>query len=449
MTLRDLSLVDRAVSWAKAAHHAWSTTSLQHRVELLRRFAQAVQLRSSAAARRISEETGKPLWESTQEVALVRAKVEHSIRAYHERRAEQSLEQGGVTTALRFRGHGVVAVIGPFNMPMHLPGGHIVPALLAGNTVVFKPSELTPGCGAMLADMWREADLPDGVLGLAQGGAEVGQELVKHPAVRGVFFTGSFGAGRAILRSCAEDPGKIVALEMGGNNALVAWPPFDVKRAARTVVQSAFLTSGQRCSCARRLIVPRDADALLRELASLTQRLRVGRYTHAPEPFMGPLVCPAAAQRVLDAWARLLAQGGKPIVELRRMDQGALLAPGVMEVVDERDEEIFGPLLCVERVEDFDAAVAAANRSRFGLSASLLCEDRALYERFVREVCAGVVNWNRPTTGASGALPFGGVGHSGNHRPSGYWAADYCSYPIASQESPRLTSDEPLPGLDA
>jgi succinylglutamic semialdehyde dehydrogenase len=280
---------------------------------------------------------------------------------------------------------------------------------------------------------------------VVQGGREVGEALVGHRDVGGVFFTGSYATGRAINRALADHPEKILALEMGGNNPLVVHEVSDVAAAAYAIVHSAYLTSGQRCSCARRLIVTaRQADAVIEAVRELVRRLIVGDYTMRPEPFMGPVISDRAADQILYAQEGLLAAGARVIEPARRMEiSRAFVSPGLLDVSEARerpDEEIFGPVLQVVRVRDFDEAIVEANRTAYGLAAGLLCDDRSLYERFWGEVRAGVVNFNRPLTGASGLLPFGGVGFSGNHRPSAYFAADYCSYPVASLEAERVVA---------
>lgn len=432
--------VDRAVSAARDAFPAWSARPLEERAAILRAFAGQLTTNKESLAELISREIGKPHWEALTEVQAMIGKIEISIEA-HAKRCGEFRSATGVT---RFRPHGVVAVLGPFNFPGHLPNGHIAPALLAGNTVVFKPSEFAPLVARRLAECWIEAGLPAGALNLVIGARATGAALVGHPGIDGVYFTGSYEAGRAINRQLADEPGKIVALEMGGNNPLVACGVGDIDAAAYWSCYSAFLTAGQRCASARRLIVTWDqADRLVDAVAALTRRLKVGPYTSQPEPFAGPVISDAAADRLLKAQADLVSLGGRVLVEMRALGPTrAMLSPGVIDMTDARDRpdvELFGPLLQVVRVRDFSEAIAEANRTAYGLSAALFSDERARWETFSARVRAGVVNWNGPTVGASGALPFGGIGHSGNHRPSGAWAADYCSYPVATQEHPTLS----------
>jgi succinylglutamic semialdehyde dehydrogenase len=444
--------VDDAVAAARAASYEWSRRSLAQRESQLRGFAGILAARKTALADAISREVGKPAWEARAEVDTMIAKVDLSVRAHAQRCAEFT---GGPATT-RFRPHGVVAVFGPFNFPGHLPNGHIVPALLAGNTVIFKPSEYAPLVAELTAAAWRDAGLPEGVFNLVQGGRETGAVLAQHRDIDGLFFTGSVRTGLWLAGTFATTPEKILALELGGNNPLVVWSARNLSAAALLVAQSAYLTAGQRCSCARRLIVADDeaGSAFLAGLTALLPTIRVGAFTDQPEPFMGPVISIAAAERMLAAQRDLVARGARPLAEMQSLRAGTgLLSPGLIDVTPVRerdDEELFGPLLQVIRVPDFSAAIAEANATRFGLAAGLISDDRALYERFRDEVKAGVINWNQPLTGASGSAPFGGVGRSGNHRPSAFFAADYCSYPVASIEVPDLKMPAKLPpGLAA
>lgn len=429
--------VDAAVARARAAFRDWRRTSVAERVAIARAYAAVLKARTTELAELIARETGKPLWETTQEVGTMVGKVELSIAAQTERAGEKRSATPFGESVLRHRPHGVMTVLGPYNFPGHLPNGHIVPALLAGNTVVFKPSELTPAVGAAMVGIWAEAGLPENVLQAVQGARETGAALVAAD-IDGLLFTGSATTGAHFRRAFAERPDVILALELGGNNPLIAWDG-DVTEVAALIVQSAYITTGQRCSCARRLILPEGAlgDAVVEAVAALIPRIPTGRWDE--NPYIGPLISDAAAATAHDQVAALEAAGARAIVPFGGIEgrSAAFVTPALLDVtgVVVPDEEIFAPVLQVQRVPDFDAAVTAANNTRFGLSAGLLTEDDALWERFVLDARAGVVNRNRPTTGAAGAQPFGGIGDSGNHRPSAYYAADYCAYPMASFEA--------------
>ena len=432
------------VAAARAGWPEWAAHSLAYRIETLRRFANVVRKRADEFAGLISRETGKPFWETKTEVGAVINKVEISISAYADRTPQKKLEAAlGNKVAVRHKPHGVLAVLGPFNFPAHLPNGHIVPALIAGNAVVFKPSEKTPASGAFLVDCYREAGVPEGAVRLLIGGPDEGRALASQPGIDGLLFTGSARAGTALHKQFAETPSKILALELGGNNPIVAWNVKDLDAAAAVIVQSAFLSAGQRCTCARRLIVEDGKEEnLVEKITSLMDRMIVGEPFADPQPFMGCVVDNASADHLQQQWVTLMMKGGKPIRRLERPDETMpFLTPALIDVTDAKDvpdEELFGPVLQLIRVKDFDAAIDEANNTKFGLAASLIGGSPEQYDRFWANVRAGVINWNKPTNGAPSTAPFGGVGHSGNHRPSAYYAADYCAYPVTSSESDKL-----------
>lgn len=436
--------VQAAVNAARTAFEGWALTPLEKRIAILRRYKEIIERDAEELARLVSKETGKPFWETKTEVAAVAGKVEISIKAHDERTGVKETASGATRGVLRHKPHGVMAVLGPYNFPAHLPNGHIVPALIAGNTVVFKPSELAPGPGGFIVERLEEAGVPEGVINLVHGGRETGEALLDADGVDGVLFTGGYKTGLVIHRKFAERLDVITALELGGNNPLIWWDTDDVDAAAWTVIQSAFLTSGQRCTCARRLIVPDGAkgDKFIETLAKMRDRLIIDQPFAEPQPFMGPVISSKAAEGLERAFDFRAEQGGEVIRALSVQDEGsAFVSPGIIDLTRASaipDEEQFGPMLSVYRVKDFDAAIARANQTAFGLSAGLLSDDAKKWEKFLALSRAGIVNWNRQTTGAASSAPFGGVGHSGNHRPAAYYAADYCAYPVASMEGEKL-----------
>jgi succinylglutamic semialdehyde dehydrogenase len=429
------------VAAARKAFPAWAGHSLSYRAEALRRFANEVRARQPEFAELIARETGKPYWEARTEVAAVINKVDISINSYAERTPQRKLEAAlGNKVALRHKPHGVLAVLGPYNFPAHLPNGHIVPALLAGNTVVFKPSEKTPASGAMLVQCMHAAGIPKAAVRLLVGGPDEGRALAAEPGIDGLLFTGSARAGLALHRGCADMPHKILALELGGNNPLVIWHPKDLTAAATIAIQSAYLSAGQRCTAARRLIVEDGKhEPLIEAIQKLIGRIIVDHPFADPQPFMGPLIDLGAADHLQEQWLDLMMKGGKPLNRLDRpFAERPYLTPALIDVTDVKDrpdEELFGPVLQIIRVPDFDAAIAEANNTRYGLAASLVGGTPKQFETFWSQVRAGVINWNKPTNGAPSSAPFGGVGLSGNHRPSAFYAADYCAYPVTSSEA--------------
>lgn len=446
--------IDDAIKAARKAQFDWAGLSFEQRLVIVKRFAEQLTEHKEALALSIAQETGKALWESRTEVAAMIGKIDISARAYQERTGikENPMPQG--KAFLRHKPHGVVAVFGPYNFPGHLPNGHIVPALLAGNAVLFKPSELTPKVAEDTVKLWQKAGLPAGVLSLLQGEVDTGKALAGHNGIDGLFFTGSSRTGHYLHQQFAGRPDKILALEMGGNNPLLVKDVADIDAAVHDIIQSAFISAGQRCTCARKLFLPANAegDAILARLISVTENIKVDVYDAVEQPFFGSMISVAAAKGMVAVQQQLQALGGKILVELKHLKPDtALVSPGIIEcsdIQDYLDDEHFGPLLKVFRFTDFDQAIEAANNTSFGLSAGLLSDDEALYQHFFRHIRAGIVNWNRPITGASSAAPFGGVGSSGNHRASAYYAADYCAYPVASVELEKVTLPGQLsPGL--
>ncbi|MCB2076084.1 MAG: succinylglutamate-semialdehyde dehydrogenase [Novosphingobium sp.] len=432
--------VDEAVGRARRAWPAWAAQPLTQRIELMRRYANEVRKESEALTTTIARETGKPKWEAAMEVEAVVAQVEVSVRAYAERTAQRKFDsalQG--TMAVRHKPHGVVAVIGPFNSPADIPNAHIIPALIAGNAVIFKPSEKAPATGEILMRCFHKAGVSAAVAQMFVGGPAEGQALATHDGIDGLLFTGSAHTGITINRKLAARPDKIVALGMGGNNPIIAWDTPKITDAAALIVQSAFTTAGQRCTSARRLIIRQSLfDDLMVEVKRLADRIIIGAPFDDPAPFMGPVIDNQAADGLTESFLYLLSHGCKAIKHLIRPDENLpFLTPAIIDttkMADRPDVELFGPILQVIRIDDFDEAIAEANNTRFGLVATLLGGSPQEYNRFWANVRAGMVNWNRATIGASAAAPMGGIGLSGNHRPSGYYAADSCAYPVASAE---------------
>ena len=311
------------------------------------------------------------------------------------------------------------------------------------------------GVAELTLQAWVEAGIPAGVINLVQGARDTGVALASNDDIDGLFFTGSSRTGNLLHSQFGGRPQKILALEMGGNNPLIVDDPRDVDAAVHLTIQSAFITAGQRCTCARRLLVRRGeaGDAFLSRLVTVSQRLIPAAWDAEPQPFLGGLISEPAAQKVHQAWLQRVAAGAVTLLEPRLLQAGtSLLTPGIVNMSDMaqvEDEEVFGPLLGVWRYDTFEEAIALANATRFGLSCGLISPEREKFDRLLLEARAGIVNWNKPLTGAASTAPFGGTGASGNHRPGAWYAADYCAWPMASLESPTLTLPASLnPGLD-
>ncbi|WP_371866850.1 succinylglutamate-semialdehyde dehydrogenase [Duganella fentianensis] len=446
--------VEQACAAARAAFESWALTPLEERIAVCTRFRDLLKQEAEALALLIAEEVGKPMWEARTEVTTMANKIDISVQSYGARTGETHAKVADGEAVLRHRPHGVFGVFGPYNFPGHLPNGHIVPALIAGNTVVFKPSEYAPRTAVKTVQLWEQAGVPKGVINLVNGARDTGVALGQNTHLDGVLFTGSCQTGSALHKQFGGQPGKMLALEMGGNNPLVVWDVKDIDAAVFMAISSAFISAGQRCTCARRLIVRAgtEGDAIVARLVDVASRLTIGASAAEPAPFMGPVVSAAVAKRLVQAQADMIAKGGVSLLQMRQLDENTgFVSAGIVDVTNAQgipDEEWFGPLLQVIRVADFDAAMKAANATEFGLAAALISNDEQLWKTFQVRARAGIVNWNRPTTGAASSAPFGGVGKSGNHRPSAYYAADYCAYPVASIENNVLEMPAKLsPGM--
>ncbi|MFM9994803.1 MAG: aldehyde dehydrogenase family protein [Phycisphaerales bacterium] len=451
----DAAHVDHAVAASRGALHAWSRWTREKRFAVLRRLRAIYEREATRIADLIRDETGKVMWDAKAEAGALAAKIDITLDATEfgplRRVTGFDLPLGGSRTGrCWFRPHGVMAVLAPYNFPAHLANGHIIPALAMGNTVILKPSDKTPGVGQLLADLIQEAldaeGAPPGVINLVQGAADIASALARHPGVDGILFTGSWPVGRKILEANLDTPGRIIALEMGGNNAAVVMPDADLKQAAIECVRSAFVTTGQRCTCTRRLVVHKEIAArFIPAVCKVASNLIVGDPRADYPVFMGPMIGEQARAGVLEFQARVARfASARVLLESSALDGGTggwYLTPGVIEVEQFElasetggvgaDVEVFGPLLRVAVVESLDAAIEQANATRFGLAASIFTKDAGAIDRVLNEARAGCVNVNTGTAGASSKLPFGGLGRSGNHRPAGSFSLDYCAYPVA------------------
>ncbi len=431
--------VDEAVAAARAAQPAWFALGTEARAAALGRWKAAAEARRERLASLITLETGKIRSEAQAEAGLVATKVDITLGPHSSGRIAGYEVAAGPSKVGRcvFKPHGVMAVLGPFNFPAHLPNGHIVPALLAGNTVVFKPSDKTPAVGQAMAEIAAAAGLPPGVVNVVQGAAGPAAALASHEGVDGVLFTGSWPVGRRILEANLDHPGRIVALELGGSNPTVVMPDADLRQAVVECARAAFATTGQRCTCTRRIVLHKDiADRFIPAFCKVASTLVVGPGDSSDPVFMGPMISAAAVDSVMSFQDELHARGGKVLVQASRVDRpGHFVTPGVV-LVDrfevEHDRECFGPLVQLAIADDLDDCIAQANATRYGLAAAIFTRDDAVWERFLAECRSGCINRNTGTAGASGQLPFGGLGNSGNHRPAGAFSVDYCAYPVAS-----------------
>lgn len=435
----DYQDIAECVAYSQVAFKNWSNISVEEREGYLQKFVKNIELEKERLAEAIAQEIGKPLWESRTEVNSIVGKLNLTVNAYKERCAEliKKMNNGAISRTF-YKPLGVVAVLGPYNFPCHMANGHILPALLAGNAVIFKPSEKGAMSAEIFMECWEHASLPCGVISMLQGMGETGEILIKDKNVNGVCFTGSYIVGEKVRTACGTE--KMCVLEMGGNSPLVVWDTKDIMAAVIATIQSAFITSGQRCSAARRLIVCDNefGNQFINILLQTTKKIRVGKVDDMDEPFMGPVRTPDIVDKILNEQLRLMNEGGESLLLSKKMDLGnCFITPGIIDVTNvcnRGDDEMVGPFLRVVKVKSFEEAIEEANKTKYGLAAGIFTEDEKLYRMFSQRIDAGLVNWNQQLTGASGWAPFGGIKKSGNYRPSGYFAVDYCVYPVASIE---------------
>ncbi|MEQ1664637.1 MAG: succinylglutamate-semialdehyde dehydrogenase [Bdellovibrionales bacterium] len=450
--------IDNACIAAKGAYLKWARLPLDERKEYLFKLKKVFLAKAEQMAELISREVGKPLWEAKTESAALSSKIditlEHSLKLVAEEKVSAALP--GVDGFIRYKPRGVMAVVGPFNFPAHLPNGHIIPALITGNTIVFKPSDKTPAVGQFYTECFQEAGFPDGVFNLIQGQGEVGRRLVQHELVDGVLFTGSYEVGLKIKQDTLDHYWKLLALEMGGKNSSVIWKDADLEKAVYETVVGAFMTSGQRCSCTSKVILHKAVrDEFIEKFHAIAKKIKIGHWS--ANPFMGPLISQSSVDKYIRFQEIAKREGAESLMRGKVLNlnyEGYYVTPSINLVSKFSKEssyqknEIFGPNVAIYTVSDFDEALEIVNDAGFGLVMALFSKDRALYEKAILEARVGLLNWNRTTNGASSRIPFGGINKSGNDRPSGHFAVQYCTIPVGSLEDfGAFDKSKILPGI--
>lgn len=447
--------VERAVGAARQAYLPWAHLGFEKRREYLLRLKEIFVSRAAEIAEVISRETGKPFWEAKTEAGALASKIDitlnHSMQLVADQKVENALPN--VTGIVRFKPRGVMAVIGPFNFPAHLPNGHIIPSLIAGNTVVFKPSEKTAAVGQYMASLFEEAQFPPGVFNMIQGQVEIGKRLVNHDQVDGILFTGSYEVGLKIKQDTLTHANKILALEMGGKNATIVWNDADLKKAVYETLIGGFMSAGQRCSCTSRVILHKSIfDQFVERFYAAAKKIKIGHWRE--DVFMGSLISADAVEKYIRYQEIAKREGAESLMRGKALNlehEGYYVTPSInlVKKFDEKSvyqkSEIFGPNVAVFSVDTFEEALAINNSAGFGLVMSLFTKDMALYQKALIEAQVGVLNLNRTTNGASSKLPFGGMNKSGNDRPSGNFAIQYCTVPVASLEDFTPFSESGMP----
>ena len=428
--------VQDAIDAAATAFPAWSRSSIQLRHDILKGIGDEILARKDELGMLLSREEGKVLADGIGEV--VRAgQIFHFFAGECLRLAGDRLAsmRPGVEVDITREPVGVVGLITPWNFPIAIPAWKIAPALAYGNCIVLKPAELVPGSAHALADILARAGLPAGVFNLVMGsGSVVGEAILRSDNVDAISFTGSVTTGRKVAEACvASDRMKKMQLEMGGKNPLVVLDDADIELAVGCALNSAFYQTGQRCTAASRLIVTdKIHDSFVERLIDAMHGLVVDDALK-PEASIGPVV----DQRQLDQDLRYLRlgqeEGGRLACGgevLARATPGFYLSPALFTGIDQTmriaREEVFGPVAAVIRVKDYDAALAAANDTRFGLSAGICTTSLKYASHFKRNAEAGTVMVNLPTAGTDYHAPFGGrKGSSYGPREQGRYAQEF------------------------
>jgi len=439
-----LSQVPRAVTAAKRAFAKWSEASQKNREVPIKKLQKIYRRRKKELARCISREMGKPLTEALGEVDGAIAKITVTLKAGMS--LVQTTKAQGSKQYYRYRPRGVLAVLGPFNFPLHLPNGNFIAALATGNTLIFKPSEITPFTGQLIAECFHEAGFPKGVFNLVQGGGDMGNALVTHPEVDGVLFIGSDATGEQILKKIGESPGKFAALEMGGKNASIVFPDVSLKDAVTACLHGAFATTGQRCNSLSRLMVH---QSILEEFVELlvrgSKKIHIA-YGLEPQSQMGPLATEAAVKKFFRYQKMAKRDRAQEVLGAKKLSldrEGYYVSPSIHLINKHRAkksqkgyyyDEIFGPDVVVLPFRDLEEAVALVNDSRYGLAASVFSKKKAHFTACLKSLEVGNLYWNQPTAGALATLPFGGIKASGNYTPAGLFTPFYCTYPQSIRE---------------
>jgi aldehyde dehydrogenase (NAD+) len=426
--------VARAVKAAEDAQRRWRRTPAPKRGEVMYRFGELMSANKERLARAMTREMGKVLQEARGDVQegidIAFLMAGEGRRSFGDTVPSELPDKWAMSVREPI---GVVGVITPWNFPMAIPCWKMMPALITGNAVVFKPASDTPHCAALLVELMAEAGFPAGVVNLVTGsGADVGDALVESPDVQVISFTGHTSTGRRIAERAARRL-KRVSLELGGKNAIVVLSDADLDLATDGILWSAFGTTGQRCTAASRVIVDREVvGPLLDRLATRAQRLRLGNGLDDGTD-VGPLINAAAREKVagyMDVGRRegeLVFGGDVPSDDA--LAHGHFFSPTVFTGVGPMDriaqEEIFGPVLSVIPVSGYQEAVTALNQTRYGLSGAIFTRDVNTAFRAMRDFETGIVYVNAGTIGAETHLPFGGMKETGNgHREAGHAALD-------------------------
>ena len=429
--------IEPVLQAGQSAYRNWSKLSLEERVQKLNPLKSIIKKNLKSWAEVISRETGKPLWESEGEVKALIAKCDFVFKEGLKRVQERAIPKAN--GRVRFKSRGQLLVIGPFNFPMHLPFGQILPALALGNTVLFKPSEKTPASAQKLTQAFDQLNLKPGVFQMIQGGVEISKKLCQSQQIDGILFTGSFEVGQKIKEMTVKDFSKILVLEMGGYNSALIWEDTDLDLAIKETLKGCFWTTGQRCSSTSQIILHKKiAKDFTKKFLDSAQKIQGDHWSK--NSFMGSLIDSKALRRFFKLQTEAQKLGAKVLMEGKQIlkDKGYYVCPGIYKMKFDKNspfgtKESFTPQVILYETNQLDQAIDMINHSGYGLSLSVFSKNKKLQEELFYRAKVGLINYNLSTVGASSYLPFGGLGKSGNDRPAGAFSAEFCVSPVAEK----------------
>ena len=439
--------IEQTITSAQHGFDSWRKLSFEQRVVFLKKYQEVVRARKDEIAMALALEVGKPLWEAKTEAAALDSKVSVTITDSLERIRQETIKDvmPKIDGHVVYKPLGPCLVIGPFNFPCHLANGQILSALLAGNSIIFKPSEKTIYSAQLMIECFHQAGFPEGVINFINGTGHTAGKITGDKRIRGVFFTGSRGVGLRILENTYQDLGKLVALELGGKNSTIIHHDTNISHALPELLRACFLTSGQRCTSTSMILVHRKIEQeFIAQFKALTERIKVGHPTKSADPFMGPLIDEHAEKLYFEFCNFGKLEGAEEIVSPRKLDigfEGHYVSPSIHYAKNPNlkgkfiQEEIFGPNCFFVPYDDIEEAIKIANCTEYGLAASVFTRDTEIYKLCLRDIDAGLLNLNRSTVGATARMPFGGVKNSGNHRPAAVSMIDHCVSTVASLET--------------
>jgi succinylglutamic semialdehyde dehydrogenase len=446
--------IEAVVQSSQKGFEAWRKTSFEERIGYLKKYQEIVRSKKDEIALALALEVGKPLWEAKTEAAALDSKVTVTITDSYQRIKQETIKDvmPKIDGHIVYKPLGPSFVIGPFNFPCHLANGQILSALLAGNSVIFKPSEKTIYSAQLMMECFHAAGFPAGVINFINGTGHTAGKLTSDKRIKGVFFTGSKGVGLKILENTHKDLNKLVALELGGKNSTIIHHDTNISHALPELLRACFLTSGQRCTSTSMILIHKKIEQeFINQFKAVTEKIRVGHPTSTPDPFMGPLIDQEAEKLYFDFCNFGKQEGAEEIISPRMLDvgfQGHYVSPSIHYAKKPNlegkfiQEEIFGPNCFFVPYDDIEEAIKIVNCTQYGLAASVFTRSSDIYQLCLRDIDAGLINLNRSTVGATARLPFGGLKNSGNHHPAAVAMIDHCVGTVASLETLDDTSSK-------